>query len=37
MLRELINNITPGTDGLPAEWYKAFEEELSLLLLKSLN
>ena len=28
---------TPGTDGLPAEFYKVFWKDISTILIKSLN
>ena len=37
VMNSLKNNKTPGTDGLPAEWYKMFREELNPVLLKSFN
>ena len=37
VMNSLKNNKTPGTDGLPAEWYKMFREELNPVLSKSFN
>ena len=31
------NNKTPGTDGLPCEFYKFFWNDLKVFLLKSYN
>lgn len=34
---QIKNYETPGSDGLPAEWYKVFREELTPLLVNSFN
>ena len=36
-LNTLPNQKSPGTDGLPAEWYKCFWSDIKSLLLNSVN
>ena len=36
-LRSMDREKTPGTDGLPAEFYKIFWKDLSPLLISALN
>lgn len=36
-ISRLKNNKAPGSDGLPAEWYKTFRQEIKPLLLSSFN
>ena len=37
VLRDMPNNKTPGTDGLPTEFYKFFFKDISKNLLDSFN
>ena len=36
-LKSMDSDKTPGTDGLPAEFYKLFWNDISTLLLSALN
>ena len=36
-LKDMESDKTPGTDGLPAEFYKVFWKDISTILIKSLN
>jgi small-conductance mechanosensitive channel len=36
-VKELANNKSPGSDGLPIDWYKAFWSKISELFCESLN
>ena len=36
-LRNMDSNKTPGTDGLPAEFYKVFWNDISSTLIRALN
>ena len=36
-VQKMKKNKTPGSDGLPIEWYQKFWDDISHLLLGSLN
>ena len=36
-LKDTESDKTPGTDGLPPEFYKVFWKDISTILIKSLN
>lgn len=36
-ISRIKSNKSPGSNGFPSEWYKTFSEELTPLLLNSLN
>ena len=36
-IKSMTSDKTPGTDGLPAEFYKTFWEDISSLLVSALN